>query len=343
MEDKDKLQSVFIIVAFLIAFLIAVLILVFKFFIFSFIKTYDYHGVNPIFLQYGYPTLNIVTALLLLIIMSIAILLLIKIRSTILKKRDRILVEVLILFAISTSIGIIHSLIYFIDKDSYIIDDSVAEIQKHRIDNHYLSAINKNREKIVLSQNFIKLLQVEKPKIIYHQRLRSLYNTTDKWIAKAWLTDKKETFNVAIEIYTNVITVNINYDDGELKIWSTTGSQANSEQEKNIKDALTEMLDKKNYKGLISVTNQIIYNHSEIEKKMLTDKTEMINYGYASIDLFIYDTLLKSFGKDSGDYKPISFFSRSLTILHIAFIYMFLLIYGQKMLNIVVNQQTPKT
>lgn len=299
-----------------------------KYYIFSFFYKYSYHGINPIFIEYGYPSLNLFLSIVLLIFSISLVLFLINIRNFISKEKN-ILIEILIFLLISLSAGSIHSIVYFNDKESYIIDEKISEIQNKRIREMYVKANNLNKEKIKIAENLIAYISTNDLKITKITDYNIL--RLNKYIKKYTFYEKNYKFTIEIEVFANIDRLNLEYENELLRVFTSHGNEYASQEDKKLKGIFHNIINNTNNKNdYINLIGMIIKNHKLIEDKIKSDEIYMINTGYASIDLFIYDTILKSFGKDSGDYKAVSLSSRSLTILHVFLAYLFISLYGGK-------------
>lgn len=315
---------------FLVIFILPILLLA-KHFVFSFVKQYQYFGFNPILIRYGYPGLNLFLAVIFLIISVIAALALIKMRQHI-KKRKKVFVEIGVFISISIFVGSIHSFIYYIKKDAYIVDPKISEIQNKRIVELYDDSIKLNK-KIINRANelkkYINNTKLELEKYTDHNLLR----VSNKYLKKTTITEKNGEYKIELTVFINIDSLYIFYKKEDLRVYVTHSSQSPPEEIK-LRKIFKEIVEHENKSDYIDLIDMILLNHNMINERIQQDKQNMLHSGYASIDLFIYDTLLKSVGQDSGDYRPSSVFSRSLTFLHIILAYLFISTYGgQKILD----------
>lgn len=295
-----------------------------KHFVFSFFKQYQYFGFNPILIRYGYPGLNLFLAVIFLGISIIGIISFIKARDRV-KKRRKALIEIGIFFCISLFVGSLHSLFYYLNKDAYIIDPKISEIQNKRINAIYENSINLNNLIIKRANNLKNYVVNRELEVVKYTDYNLL--KFNKYLKRITINEKNSEYKIELTTFSNIDTLTIFYEGEELRLY-VTHYQKSPPEEVKLKKIFKAIIENKNKSDYVDLIDMVLLNHNMIDEKIRKDKQNMLNSGYASIDLFIYDTLLKSIGQDSGDYRPSSTFSRSLTFLHIILAYLFISIYG---------------
>lgn len=310
-------------------------------------KAANYHEINPLLLIFGYKYFNLLISIFAFIFILFLIGALREINIPKKKKVQKVVIDMITILLLSISIGCLHSILYYSDTKNYVIDDEILNHQKERISKTFNHAIEVNNSKIKSLKILYEYFSNNKQ---YNYDIKTsshrYYNNGIKKRIYFNIVTGKDSLNIELQWFVNITTTTISFKGNTIKSWVPSFIENSSLKDEKLqklieanKNIVFHNTTKK--ETILNLLIGIENNHHLIHNKLLEQKKNLSD-GYLSYDFFMYDTIMKALHQDVNNFRAISFFSRSLTIIHISLLYILILYFGGSRMNDIIKKYLKK-
>lgn len=312
-----------------------------------------YYGINVIYLYFRYTNTNLLSSLVCLLISAIILLVFIKLsleESSSEEKRTKpvkFLIFTLMLICSSSIIGCLHSINYYGFNANYKISDHVSRLQYDRDSEKYKSSRQKISHQLNAVNeiiNYFSNSSIEKFNVDYQGKYDYGILRPKKYNYRYDIHTKSSKLKAYFRQFPVNRSLRFDYTNSlgnEFNFLLTIPNEYKGISDVNTKDSLNflEVLNfynSFNYakqdvvlkKDIINTLNAIKLDFNIARDILRNQEKELSEIGI-SWDLFVSDTIFRSFSMSQGYFKSdISFLSRSLILFHgiilLAFIRLFL-------------------
>lgn len=305
-------------------------------------------GFNPMYVFFRLPEVNILLSTAFFFIFLIVSFIIFRVfkRSTQKSIYVRIMLLLSMVMTISASLGCIHSFIYYLDQDAYLIDEKILAIQSRRNEIAIADAVSKTERKIETLRQLKRVLEGHHLKLFptKHSRGRMLGTRTiftDNYLDRYEVQGFEPNTEINIKRYLTTCKLEIKYQDEELYwIGLSKGFFRGGEPPLGLLQDYEEFC-KPFLQAPQRIEKQLLLTGFRLTEKFFENilrdiKTnqETGKFNILTWDLFAYDTVLSSLAFNQGYFKSTGLFSRTLTLAHAVSVIIFVFFIGPHMYEI---------